>query len=81
MFEEAKRLILKMKMDLSVHMRKLIATRAIPSPKLLIKDHNTINDKGEFPTGLVIPATNCTATFSKIDYLGIKIIMDKAKVK
>ena len=81
MFEEAKRLILKMKMDLSVHTRKLIATREIPSPKLLIKDHNTINEKGEFPTRLVVPATNCTATFSKIDYIGIKIILDKAKVK
>ena len=38
------------------------------------------NEKGEFPTRLVIPATNFTATFSKIDYLGIKRCMDKGKV-
>ena len=45
-----------------------------------IKDHKTINDKGEFPTRLVIPATNFTATFSKIVYLGIKRCLDKGKV-
>ena len=61
-------------------MRQLLATRAIPSAKLLIKDHKTINEKGEFPTRLVIPATNFTATFSKIGYLGIKRCMDKGKV-
>ena len=55
--------------------------RAIPSPKLLIKDHKTIKEKGEFPTRLVIPAKNFTATFSKIGYLGIKMCLDKGKVK
>ena len=52
----------------------------IPYTKLPIKDHKTINQKGGFPTRLVIPATNFTATFSKIGYLGIKRCLDKGKV-
>ena len=50
------------------------------SPKLFIKDHKTINEKGELPTRLVIPATNFTTNVSKIGYLGIKICLDKGKV-
>ena len=61
-------------------MRQSLATRAIPSPKRFIKDHTTINKKGGFPTRLVIPATNFTATFSKISYLGIKRCLEKDKV-
>ena len=49
-------------------------------PKLLIKNHKTIKKKGELPTRLVIPATNFTATFYKIGYLGIKRCLDKGKV-
>ena len=74
----------KVKLDLSVKeeefVRQLLATRAIPSPKLLIKDHKTINGNGEFPTRLVIPAANFTTTFSKIGYLVIKRCLDKGKV-
>ena len=74
----------KVKLDLSVKeekfVRQYLATRAIPSPKLLIKDHKTISEKREFPTRLVIPATNFTATFSNIGYLGIKRCLDKVKV-
>ena len=62
-------------------MRQLLATKAIPDPTLLIKDQKTINEKGEFLTRLVIPATNFTATFSKIGYLGIERCLDKGKVK
>ena len=57
-----------------------MATRAIPYPKILIKYHKTVNEKGEFPTRLVISATNFTATFSKIGYLRIKRCLDKRKV-
>ena len=74
----------KVKLDLSVKeeefARQLLATRAIPYPKPLIKDHKTISEKREFPTRLVIPATNFTATFSNIGYLGIKRCLDKVKV-
>ena len=84
LFEDANLLLDKVKMELSVQeetfVRQLLATKAIPSPKLLIKDHKTINKKGAFPTRLVIPATNFTANFSKIGYLGIKRCLDKGKV-
>ena len=73
-----------MKLDLSVKeeefVRQLIAKKVIPSPKLLIKYHKTINENGEFPTRLVIPATNFTLTFSKIGYLGINRCLYKGKV-
>ena len=59
----------------------MLATRAIPSPKTLIKDHKTVNDKEELPTRLVIPTTNFTATFYKIGYIRVKRMLDKAKVK
>ena len=84
LFENANLLLENVNLELSVKeeefVRQSLATRAILSPKLLIKDHKTINDKGEFPTRLVIPTTNFTATFSKIGYLGIKRCLDKGKV-
>ena len=84
LFEDANESLEKLKMEFSVqeenYLRKLLATRAILSSKLLIKDHDTINKKVESPTRLVIPATNFTATFSKIGYLGIKCMLDKGKV-
>ena len=84
LFEDAKKLIEKVRMNLSDQeenfVRQLLATRAIPSPKLLIKDHKTINGKEGSPTRLVIPAMNFTETISKIGYLGIKRMLDKAKV-
>ena len=55
-------------------------TRAISSPKSYIKYHKINNKKGEFPIRLVIPAKTFTATFSKIDYLRIKRMLDKGKV-
>ena len=42
----------------------------------MIKDHIKPNTNGEFPTRLVIPATNFTATFAKVGYLGMKSILD-----
>ena len=58
----------------------MLTTHAIPSPKILIKDHETINDKGEFPTRLIIPATKFTVTFSKLGYTGINRMLDNKKV-
>ena len=85
LFEDTKRLLRKVKVYFSVQERKFVrqslATRSIPYPNLLIKYHKTINKKGKLPTRLVIPAKTFTATFSKIGYLGIKKILDKAKVK
>ena len=71
-------------MELSVQeeilARPLLSTNEIPYPKLLIKDPNTINNKGEFPTRLVIPAPTFTATLSNTRYLDIKEILDKEEV-
>ena len=51
-----------------------------PVSKTLVKDHKTINKKGEFPTKLVIPETKFTATLSKLGYPEIIIILDKENV-
>ena len=84
LFEHANKLLDRVKMKLTVEeenfVRQSLATQSIPSPKILIKYHKIINEKGEFPTRLVILATNFTATLSKIGYLGIKRLLDKVKV-
>ena len=84
LFEDENKLLNKVKMEFSVQeenfVRQSLAMKSIPYPKLLIKDHKTINKKGRFPESLVIPAMNFTATFSKIGYLGIKRLLDKVKV-
>ena len=50
LFENENLLLEKVKLGLSVKkeefVRQLLATRAITPPKLLIKDHKTINEKG-----------------------------------
>ena len=84
LYENANLLLKKLNLDLSVKEEEFVkqspATRAIPSLKLLIKYYKTINENEEFPTRLVIPTTNFTATFSKIGYLGIKRCQDKGKL-
>ena len=84
LFEDANKLLDKVKMELSVQeenfVRQSLATRAILSPKLLVKYNKKINDKGEFPTRLVIPAEKFAAAFSKIGYIRIKRLPDKGKV-
>jgi len=45
-----------------------IKMKAVPTPKLLIKDHKKANNKGEFPMQLVVPATNFTSAFPKVGY-------------
>eukprot|EP00957_Ditylum_brightwellii_P109714 8368582-Ditylum_brightwellii.AAC.1 len=50
--------------------------KAIPQPQILVKDHKKPGDNGEFPTRLVIPATNFIASFSKLGYMDIKKVLD-----
>ena len=57
-----------------------IESKAIPTGKLLIKDHKQ-KKNGHFPTCLVIPATNFTATFSKLGYLALKNILDSNNIQ
>ena len=84
LFEETNVFLETLKKVLSVQedefLRQSLVTQGIPSPKTLIKEHKKINGRGEFPTRLVIPVINFTATFSKIGYLRIKTVLDKAKL-
>ena len=62
------------------HINESLKTKAIPTPKLLIKDHKKMSNMGKFPTRLVIPATNFSATFAKFGYLGVKKILEKNEI-
>ena len=59
------------------YIKETIDSKAIPTPKLLIKDHKKPDLEGNFPTRLIVPATNFTAAFPKFGYLGIKAIFKK----
>lgn len=61
-------------------LKETIETKAIPTPKLLIKDHKKPNDKGDYPTRIIIPTTNFTAGFPKLGFSGIKRIFDKNNI-
>lgn len=54
-----------------------VKSKAIPQPKILIKDHKNPDSDGTFPSRLVVPATNFTAGFPKLGYLGIQSILDQ----
>jgi hypothetical protein len=60
--------------------KESINSKALPTPKLLIKDQKEIDEKGNYPTHLEVPVTNFTSAFSKLGYIGIKRIMDKVGV-
>ena len=60
--------------------RAQIQSKSIPTPKLLVKDHKKIGADGLFPTRLLCPASNFTACFPKLGYLGIKRIFDSNKI-
>eukprot|EP00957_Ditylum_brightwellii_P194628 14825759-Ditylum_brightwellii.AAC.1 len=44
------------------------------------RDHNELEDNGEYSTCLVIPATNVTATFLKVGYMAIQKVLDRNNV-
>jgi hypothetical protein len=56
---------------------EMLDSRAVPTPKLLIKDHKPMNEIGECMMQLIVPATNFIAAFPKVGYLGIKNIFDQ----
>ena len=62
------------------YIEQSLKSKAIPSPKLLIKDHKP-KKNGEYPTRLIIPATNFASALPKMGYLGIKAILDRHKVE
>jgi hypothetical protein len=56
---------------------EMLDSRAVPTPKLLIKDHKPMNEIGEYVMRLIVPATNFIVAFPKVGYLGIKTIFDQ----
>ena len=62
------------------HINESLKTKSIPTPRLLIKDHKNPNKNGKFPTRLAITATNFTATFEKLGYLGLKALLKNHQV-
>ena len=54
----------------------ILESRSIPTPRLLVKNHKPLHN-GEYPTRLVVPATNFTAGFANLGYRGIKAIFEK----
>ena len=61
-------------------LKETIDSKAIPMPKLLIKDHKNPDKDGDFPTRIVIPATNFTAGFPKLGFTGIRNIFNKNNI-
>ena len=59
------------------YIKEIIDSKAIPTPKLLIKDHKKPEPKGKFRTRLIVTATNFTAAFPKVGYFGIKAIFKR----
>ena len=66
--------------DETAYIRQQIKSKAVPTPKLLIKDHKEKDARGNFPTRLVIPANNFVAAIDQVGYLGIKRIFDKSGI-
>jgi hypothetical protein len=57
-----------------------IRSKAIPTPKLLMKGHKDPDELMNYPTRLVVPANNFTSAFPKLGYMGIKKISDDNKI-
>jgi len=57
-----------------------INSRAIATPKLLIKDHKKQKENGTYPTRLICPADNFIAAFPNIGYRGIRNILNKHNI-
>ena len=62
------------------HINEPLKTKAIPTPKLLIKDHKKLTSMGGFPTRLLTPATDFSSTFAKFGYLGLKNILENNEI-
>eukprot|EP00957_Ditylum_brightwellii_P145655 11089980-Ditylum_brightwellii.AAC.1 len=61
-------------------LQESLDAKAIPHPQLFVRDNKDKDERGNFPTRLVIPAANFTATFSKIGYMGTKRVLGEHRV-
>ena len=59
---------------------KTLESKSIPTSKLIIKDHKKVNEEGDYPSRLIVPASNFTSGFPRLGYLGMKRIFDSAKI-
>ena len=59
---------------------KSIDSRSIPTPKLIIKDHKKQDQNGDYPSRLIVPASNFISGFPRLGYLGIRRILDENKI-
>ena len=79
-FEKERELIYEVGFQLSKseygNIDESLKTRSTPTPKLPIKDNKKLNTNREFPTRMVITATNFTANFTKVCYLGLKSFLE-----
>ena len=64
-----------------VNINESLNKREILTPKLRTIDNNKPYINEEFPTRLVIPAKNFTATFLRVGYLGLKAIINNHQDK
>ena len=74
------KIAIRLPKNVRFYIQEALDSKAVPSPKALIKDHKDPDENGNFPSRLVIPATNFNAPFAKVGYLGIKGILDKNKI-
>lgn len=51
---------------------KILDSKSIPTPKLIIKDHKKENENGDYPSRIIVPANNFTSAIPILGYLGIK---------
>ena len=58
-----------------------LATRRVPTPMLLVKDHKDKGDDGNYATRLLVPATNFTQCFAKMSLLAIQGIFRANRIK
>ena len=63
------------------HAEEIIDLKALPMPKLTIKDHKKKDSNGNCPTQLTAPATNFTSGFPKLRCKGIKGAFNRNNVK
>ncbi len=62
------------------YIKEMINSRAVPTPKLLIKDHKKRLGNGDPAVRLVIPGRNFCASFPNVGYRGLKILLDNLGV-
>jgi hypothetical protein len=67
--------------DEMAFIKEKLISKAVPSPKILVKDHKKPNADGNYPTCLVCPAWTLTSGFPKLGYKAFEKVLMKNKNK